>query len=132
MNSAGWDTGLAVGLAEVDHEHSLQVALIRALDDAVRAGKGGEAGLQILAQLLDYTEAHFLTEEMLMRLKGAASYDAHVADHDRLIALLNELKTSVESGRETIRAETVDSLKEWLTLHVRQWDRKLPTDEAPT
>ncbi len=132
MSSAGWDTGLAVGIAEVDHEHGLQVALIGALDDAVRAGKGGETGLQILAQLLDYTEAHFLTEEMLMRLKGAAGYDAHVADHDRLIAQLNELKTSVESGREAIRAETVESLKQWLTVHVRQWDRRLPQDEAPT
>ena len=132
MNSTDWDTGLTVGLAEVDHEHGLQIALIRALDDAVRAGKGGETGPQILAQLLDYTEAHFLTEEMLMRLKGAAGYEAHVADHDRLISQLNELKTHLESGREAIRPETVDTLKEWLTLHVRTWDRNLPTDNAPT
>ena len=132
MNAAGWDSGLEVGLSDVDHEHGLQVALIRALDDAVRAGKGDELGPQILAQLLDYTEAHFLTEEMLMRLKGAAGYEAHVADHDRLVAQLNELKTSIESGRDAIRAETVAALKEWLTVHVRQMDRRLPTDSAPT
>ena len=131
MDTSRWDRGLEVGIADVDHEHGLQVALIGALEDAVRAGKGTAAGTPILAQLLDYTEAHFLTEEMLMRLAGAADYEAHVADHDRLVSLVSELKTRIEAGREAISAETVASLKEWLTVHVRQMDRKLPTAHAP-
>lgn len=131
MDAPGWDKGLTVGLAEVDHEHGLQVALIRALENSVNEGTAARRGTGILSQLLDYTEAHFLAEEMLMRLAGAEGYEAHVADHDRLVAQLNDLKTRVEEGKEAVTEATVSNLKERLTVHVRQMDRALPTATAP-
>ena len=131
MDSSGWDSGLAVGLADVDHEHGLQVALVRALENSVHEGTSARRGTGILSQLLDYTEAHFLAEEMLMRLAGAEGYEAHVADHDRLVSQLSDLKTRVEEGKELITDATVATLKEWLTIHVRQLDRTLPTAAAP-
>lgn len=125
MDAPRWDDRLRIGIADIDYEHGLQAGLINALDDAIRGGRAAQAGSGILAQLLDYTEAHFLAEEMLMRLRGTSGYEAHVGEHDRLVTQLNDLKTRAQSGQEPVTAATVALLKEWLSIHIRQMDSHL-------
>ena len=67
--------------ADVDREHEVQLGLLRAL--CVAAGENRAAGEigEILDHLIAYSEAHFMSEELLMRLKSYDDYEDHVEDH---------------------------------------------------
>ena len=125
MEKPNWDASLTVGNKAMDMEHRIQVSLIQALEGAVRAGEtDGRLG-QIVTQLYDYTSAHFLAENLLMRLHAYPEYEAHSADHDRLVALLEELVRAVEAGEPMVSLETMGSLRSWLVTHIQGMDQRL-------
>lgn len=73
MALVDWSDELSVCIPEVDAEHQTLVAILNALDEAMRSGKGTRIMGQILARLLDYTETHFksafpVTPERVSRL----------------------------------------------------------------
>lgn len=74
----------------VDREHQVQIRLMQALAAAVA---GGEDPSETLFRLADYSRAHFLSEELLMRLYDYPDYDTHVHDHERMLEWLDELDT---------------------------------------
>jgi hemerythrin len=78
----------------LDGEHRVQVALINALCAVVEDRATGEEIGRILERLVDYSKAHFLSEELLMRLDSYDGFDQHVEDHadmlDALAALTME------------------------------------------
>jgi hemerythrin len=79
--------------AIMDGEHRIQLELIAALCAAVdEPADSGEIAV-ILERLLDFSKAHFLSEELLMRLDSHDEFDDHVADHgemlDTLVAMLD-------------------------------------------
>lgn len=67
--------------AGTDREHEIQLGLLRALCTA--AGENRDAAVvgEILERLISYSEAHFLSEELLMRLNSYDDYEDHVDDH---------------------------------------------------
>ena len=80
--------------ATLDVEHRVQVGLIDALCDAVESGKPEDAVTLILEQLVDYSKAHFMSEELLMRLDSYSGFDEHVSDHAHMIEALEALSGS--------------------------------------
>jgi hemerythrin len=72
--------------------------------------------------------AHFALEERLMSEKNYAFYDAHKADHERLLDQIRRMMEAYEDGEcadcgTNLRA----CLDTWLADHVRNADTALHT-----
>lgn len=112
-----------LGVPELDREHALQLELVRSFRAA--AAKGVELGALsgILERLADYTNAHFLAEQLLMRLRAYPGYAAHVQEHDRLIEQLGDLQDAFAGGARAATAAAADELERWLSVHVQTSDQ---------
>ncbi len=73
------------GADNIDAEHRVQLGLIDALRDAVRQGDKRAVVGEILDQLIAYSELHFVSEQLLMRLYAYPDYEDHSQDHEALI-----------------------------------------------
>ena len=110
-------------------EHEVQLELFRALRDAVAAGRERERIRELLDALIEYTSVHFMSEQIVMRLYDYPDYQAHVAEHDRLMAQVEELRRRFQEDGVRDLAELSDNVRDWLRHHMathdRPWDRFL-------
>ena len=89
---------------------------------AARIDEGGDYG-EALDVLTDYSRAHFLSEELLMRQYEYPDYDAHTLDHERMLDWLAEL---VDTKRDTTsRRHAVKELTALFLRHIASRDRQL-------
>ncbi len=124
MTSHPLSDNAASGVADMDREHALELQIVRELQAALRASDGAIA-TELVARLEDFTNAHFLAEQILMRLHAYPGYAAHQAEHDRLIAELRELAARVAQGLTGDPAEEVERLERWLLAHMASEDHVL-------
>ena len=115
--------GFAIGLAEVDREHTLQLDLLDRFATQLGAGADQSALAATLDQLVDFTKMHFASEEALMRLYGYERFAAHVAQHEETVERIDALRDACEAGAEDLTAETLVHLRHWLVEHIRYADR---------
>ncbi len=97
----------AMRKATMEAEHRVQFELIGALQDAVQRRLDGTTVEAVLERLIDYSEAHFLSEELLMRLASYDDFEAH-AEHHR--QLLESLRQAQEKFRATGQQELLDNI----------------------
>jgi hemerythrin len=104
----------------VSREHQVQIRLMQALSAAVASGEDpGET----LFRLADYSRAHFLSEELLMRLYDYPDYDTHVHDHERMLEWLDELETRKHDT--AAMAHAVQELSAIFMRHIASCDSNL-------
>lgn len=120
-----WDDSLAVGNAVIDQEHHVLLGIFNQLQGAILDGSGATAIGPVLCALSDYIGVHFDHEEHLMLRHGYVGYAGHKARHDDLLQGLSRLIYRFEMGEQQVTLDTLDFLREWLTVHIRQEDAKL-------
>jgi len=111
------------GVAGMDREHAVEMQIVRSLQAAL-LDNDRETAAELMAQLEDFTNAHFLAEQLLMRLHAYPAYEAHQQEHDRLIGELVDLRQSIESG-ERDPATAVEAIEAWLLTHIHTSDDDL-------
>mgnify|MGYP003422744486 FL=1 len=104
----------------VDHEHQVQLHLMQALTAAIDQGGDVE---EMLAQLADYSRAHFLSEELLMRLYAYPEYDDHVLDHEKMTEWLDEIAANV--GERAAMRHAAGELTAVFRRHIDSRDHML-------
>lgn len=115
----------AVGLAEIDGEHRMQLGLISALRQAVAEKRDRTEVGEILDRLVEFTKVHFMSEQLLMRLHSDPDYEAHVQEHERAVERLEQLEAGFRDGDAGLSLNALDSLHNWLTAHMLDSDRAL-------
>ncbi len=123
MVQRAWDEGIGTGVDSMDTEHRLQVSLVNALEELVRQGKDAELATRTLTQLVDFTNVHFLSEELMMRLYAYPQHDAHKAEHARLTDQVGEIQRRVHAGEQKAALETIETLHRWLAGHIKSMDQ---------
>ena len=115
---------LITGNREMDEEHALQIRLLTELlrrletDDAA-------AALELFDRVEQFTGAHFLAEELLMRLHAYPDYEAHCAAHAGFIAELQGLRGRLEAGADEPFREEADAWARRLLAHIATADHAL-------
>ena len=104
----------------VKREHQVQIRLMQAR--AAVVAQGGNVA-QTLAQLSEYSRAHFLSEELLMRLYDYPDYDTHVFDHERMVAWLDALEAKKDDLAAMSRG--VQELSAIFMRHIGNCDASL-------
>jgi hemerythrin len=108
-----------IGVSDVEAEHALQYKLLTEAERLLAAGDAG-AAREVLQQLHDYSEAHFGSEQVLMRLHSYPGYQSHLREHGDLLTALDQLLANVGTRPSTASAA---DLRRWLTSHVHHADQ---------
>ena len=94
-------------------------------DSFDRAGSAAEVS-DLFAALYAEASAHFALEESIMRGKKYASYDAHKADHERLLDKIRFMMEAYEDGMCTDCGTSLRAcLEAWFASHVANADSGL-------
>jgi hemerythrin len=110
----------------VQAEHEIQLKLLNVLREALAQPEPDRARCGVLfRQLLDYSEAHFLSEQLLMRQTAYPGYEQHVQEHDRLLGELRGLAQAWETVGAGTAGDAASTLEEWLLVHMRTADHSL-------
>lgn len=120
MSGNETNPGAPVGAAEMEAEHELLTRILHDLFEALTSGAPNVPAL--LAQLDDATNAHFLQEQLTMRLHAFPGYAAHQLEHDRLIGELRALREEIGGGALDDAALTAKRLEGWLMDHMHTAD----------
>lgn len=112
------------GINEMDREHALELQIVRAIQAALADGDGLRVDA-LLQELEDFTNAHFLAEQLLMRLHAYPAYEAHQQEHDELMDELAQMSQGIREGTATDPARAAADLERWLLTHIQSEDQAL-------
>jgi hemerythrin len=123
-----WNKALELGLTIVDEEHKILIQLINDLNEVqdVVDSEQKDIRLKIALQgLAEYTQTHFVVEEEFMRIYNYPDRDQHRRIHQAFIERISLLMDSLESGGLDIPTSLMHFLKNWLSSHILEVDKKL-------
>ncbi len=112
-------------LSSIDNEHRVQIGLLNALYEAVKDEKPAAEINQILNQLTTYSELHFMSEELLMRMYAYPHYEDHVHDHEAMTEYLNDIMRTVTAGQDDMVLKTASDMRQFLVSHISTRDEAL-------
>ena len=113
----------SVGVPEMDSEHSIQIELLHELERAI-AALDRQSALTIMTRLGDYTNAHFASEQILMRLHAYPRYAEHEAEHGRLLAELQRMQLRLAFDDRADLVAALRAIRAWLMKHIQIADRQ--------
>lgn len=124
MHGSETNEELKTGVDEMDREHALELQIVRAIQAALASKDRAELP-QLLEQLQDFTNAHFLAEQLLMRLHSYPGFEAHQREHDDLMEELKGLGETLLADDTADPAAAAASLERWLIAHIQSEDQAL-------
>jgi hemerythrin len=115
-----------VGIEQVDREHQRLFEIAGRVHDGLLADTDAafDAARAAVAELLDYTETHFASEEKLMAAAGFPDLAAHQALHRALIAQARDMEMRVELDERQVPVELSHFITRWLIDHIEANDKK--------
>lgn len=125
MKDQAQDELVVTGYRSLDSEHQMQMQLLEAFRRAVDAQLSRDVVDEILDRLVDYTNMHFSSEQLLMRLYQYPQFQEHQDTHDRTLEHLQDLRAAFLAGDRLLSLETADELAGQLRSHIHSADRAL-------
>jgi hemerythrin len=124
MDFIRWKEAYSVQVQEIDEQHKKLFSLINHLADAMKVGKGRDVLAVVLTELVDYTDYHFKTEELLFQQHEYPDFEKHKRMHDDLTGKARSLKASFDGGNTKLSVDLMLLLSNWLNDHILREDRK--------
>lgn len=121
-----WNEDLSIGIDSIDAEHKAFFTHINNLYEAIQFGKAAGILLPLLDELITYSVAHFSHEEEYMFATNYPDFEMHKEEHAKLRRKLMELEIKSQDHTSVgLSNEAFAFLKDWLTHHVLNVDKKL-------
>ena len=98
--------------------------MLLALCGAAAENRDAASVAEILDQLIAYSEAHFMSEELLMRLKSYDDYEDHVDDHIHMLDVLREIAVGHAAGNSVLVAGRAAEVLVFIGNHIDARDRR--------
>lgn len=115
-----WTPELELGFDPMDQTHREFVAMLNdmamAPDDEVD---------EKLERFIAHTVAHFEQENQWMRLSGFPPIGCHMGEHERVLAILFEVRGMVRTGQIIIARVLATELAAWFENHAATMDHAL-------
>src|SRR5215475_14561380 len=89
-----------VGEQTIDAEHDLQLQLLDSLTLTLEKGGDFSSVRYILEQFIEFSDMHFLSEQLVMRLHSYPAYESHLEEHTRLMKKVREIRENVLHGEK--------------------------------
>jgi hemerythrin len=111
-----------IGDQTIDAEHDLQMQLLDSLAQALERGGDFAPTRYILEQFIEFSDMHFLSEQLVMRLHGYPAYETHLEEHTRLMKKVREIKENVFRAEKAPSVHMIRELRDWLLTHIATED----------
>ncbi len=115
-----WDNKLDTGIEVIDNQHKRIVSYVNQLDTARQSGNRALV-VEVIEQLVDYTQSHFSFEEAMMEEAGYSFLKPHQRVHELFIRRVSEFTVRAAKG-EDVAAELHSMLTKWLINHIANED----------
>jgi hemerythrin-like metal-binding protein len=127
MRENGGAVPVRVGEKMIDAEHDLQMQLLDSLSQAIQRGGEISPMKYILEQFIEFSDMHFLSEQLVMRLHGYPGYEPHLEEHTRLMKKVREIRANLIKGERQPSLVLVEELRAWLIEHIATEDAAFGT-----
>jgi hemerythrin-like metal-binding protein len=106
----------------LDAEHQGQIDLLLQVEKEF-SGAANPARLAfLLDRLIEFTDIHFMSEQVLMRERAYPGLPAHEEEHSQLIEHMRSFQRSVEAEGRRLTADHVSGLRGWVLHHIQTKD----------
>jgi len=123
MKMIEWTDDLSVGVYVIDADHRFLIKLIQQFNAAVEAKEKPKKIQRLMDGFYEYTDFHFLREEILMRACGYEDFEAHHGVHVTISAQMKEICDNYKAHpTRALSKETLEFLNVWLTNHIMKTD----------
>ncbi len=119
-----WKPEYSVGIESIDAQHRQLIELINRLQNTVDYATGGDYERAALDAVVDYTLTHFRYEEDLMAEHDYPSFEAHRAEHQKMVARVEELVQAYRDNQDRALQDALAYLKAWLINHINGTDQQ--------
>lgn len=118
-----WESQYEIGIDVIDEQHKELISITSRLSDLLVNATEGEdiydEMVEIIKELTDYTVYHFKFEEKWFEKLGYEHMDAHVAEHNKLIAEIAALDLrAVDEDQITYGKKILKFLITWVFKHI--------------
>jgi hemerythrin-like metal-binding protein len=107
-----------IGEKSIDAEHDLQLQLLDSLTNALAKESDFSPTRYLLEQFIEFSDMHFLSEQLVMRLHNYPGYEAHLQEHTRLMKQVREIRERIIQGDKTPTLQLILELRDWLLQHI--------------
>ena len=111
-----------IGEKTIDAEHELQMQLLDSLTNALARSGDFSPTRYVLEQFIEFSDMHFLSEQLVMRLHNYPGYEAHLEEHTRLMKKVREIREIIIRGEQTSSLQLILELRDWLLNHIATAD----------
>ncbi len=111
--------------SDTDREHQVQLELLDKLGKAIDSDQDSAAVCDLLGELIAYSEAHFASEELLMRMKSYDDFEAHQEDHFQMLEVLRHMSEQAVTGQLPLVAGKAQDALGFLEQHIATRDKRL-------
>ena len=122
MSGPGNNAPARLGEKVIDAEHDLQMQLLDSLSQCIARGGDLSPTKYILEQFIEFSDMHFLSEQLVMRLHSYPGYEPHLEEHTRLMKKVREVRANLMKGENQPSLVLVGELKDWLITHIATED----------
>lgn len=123
-NYVEWKDEYSVGIESIDMQHKKLLGLINNLQTAVNYKTDTAFELETLDELVNYTRTHFKYEEDMMEQNDYPHFMTHRAEHERMIARVDEVLQEYQRDKEAAMQNAIDFLRNWLINHINGTDKQ--------
>jgi len=127
MRENGGAVPVRVGEKMIDAEHDLQMQLLDSLSQAIQRGGEISPMKYILEQFIEFSDMHFLSEQLVMRLHRYPGYEPHLEEHTRLMKKVREIRANLIKDERQPSLALVEELRTWLIEHIATEDAAFGT-----
>lgn len=118
-----WDSQYEIGIAVIDEQHKELISITSRLSDLLVNATEGEdiydEMVDLIKELTDYTVYHFKFEEQWFEQLNYENKEAHVAEHNKLIAEIAALDLrAVDEDQITYGKKILKFLITWVFKHI--------------
>ncbi|PKU23241.1 bacteriohemerythrin [Telmatospirillum siberiense] len=119
------DTEDGVELSEevMDGEHAAQIRLLESFERGLLENRNKDELVIVLDRLVEFTNLHFMSEEILMQQRAYPGVGVHVKEHDSLLEQVRKIQTVFNDGDQTMTVEELKTLRAWLVDHIKTKDQ---------
>jgi hemerythrin-like metal-binding protein len=116
------DSPVRIGEQSIDAEHDLQMQLLDSLTKSLQKGGDFSPTRYVLEQFIEFSDMHFLSEQLVMRLHSYPGYEPHLEEHTRLMKKVREIRENIFQGEQQPSLALITELRDWLLHHIATED----------
>lgn len=124
MGYIEWSSYLVLGIKEVDDQHHKLVDIINKLYEGLFEEHAHETLIEVMGELIQYTEQHFEEEEKLFVLHDYIDNEEHIKKHKEFTEKIYFYRDQIKSGKMVLSLDILSFLTEWLTDHIQGIDKE--------